>query len=269
MAELFHTVVEIFKAYTGTSWHMVLFAVGIVYLFFTEKDKGRKTLLVYASICLFALFFFPLFAAVVIHILDEETYYRILWLMPVNLVVAYAAVKLMIQRKNVWQKIVVGLLAVILIAKGGDYVYDHPTFVKAENLYNLPQMVVDIGKVLEPEEGWVMAAVEPELLPYMRQYSANIHMPYGREMLVGRWERHHLLYDEMTAEVIQPETLYEQIERNFCDYVVLRQNHQIDGTLEEYGAEKIANVYGYDIYKTNYNFYWWKEYEEGDDEQTE
>ena len=269
MVELFQTVVEIWKAYNGTSWHMVLFAAGIVYLFFTEKDKGRKTLMVYASVCLFVLFFFPVFSYFVMSVLDEETYYRILWLMPVNVVVAYAAVKLMIQRKSLWQKIVIGILAALAIAKGGDYVYDHPTFAKAENLYNLPQMVVDIGKVLEPEEGWVMAAVEPELLPYMRQYSSNIHMPYGREMLVGRWERYHLLYDEMNADIINPETLYEQIERSFCDYVVLRQNRRIDGTLEEYGAEKIANVYGYDIYKTNYNFYWWKEYEEDYNEQTE
>ena len=269
MKELFQTVVGIFKAYNGTSLHILVFAAGIVYLFFAEKDKGRKTLLVYASVCLLALFFLPLFAYPVISILDEETYYRILWLLPINIVVAYAAVKLMIQRKNMWQKIVVGILTALVIAKSGDYVYDHPTFIKAENLYNLPQMVVDIGKVLEPEEGWIMAAVEPELLPYMRQYSTNIHMPYGREMLVGRWERYHPLHEEMTADVINPETLYEQIERSFCDYVVLRQNHLIDGTLEEYGAEKIANVYGYDIYKTNYNFYWWKEYEEDSNEQTE
>lgn len=262
MIELFQKVVEIFKAYNGTSWHMALFVLGIIYLFFAEGNKGKRTLLVYASACLFVLFFFPLFAAVIIRVMEDETYYRILWLLPVHIVVAYAAVKLMLQRKVLWQKAAVAALAVLMIIKGGSYVYANPTFAKAENLYNLPQMVVEIGQVIEPEEGWVMAAVEPELLPYMRQYSSNIHMPYGREMLVDRWERYHLLYDEMTADIIQPDTLYEQIEKNFCDYVVLRQNHLIDGTLEEYGAEKIANVYGYDIYKTNYNFYWWKEEEE-------
>lgn len=269
MADLFQTVLGIFKAYNGTSLHMLLFFIGLVYLFLTEKNKSRRVLLVYASVCLLVLFFFPLFSYFVIRVLDEETYYRILWLLPVNIVVAYASVKDIIRRKNTWQKVVSGILAALVITQSGTYVYAHPTFVRAENLYNLPQMVVDIGAAIEPEEGWVMAAVEPELLPYMRQYSSNIHMPYYREMLVGRWERSHTMYDVMTAEVIEPEVLYEQIERNFCDYVVLRQNHEINGTLEEYGAEKIAGIYGYDVYKTNYNFYWWKEYEEENNEQAE
>lgn len=269
MAALFSKTFEIFKAYNGTSLHMLLFFIGLVYLFLTERNKSRRTLLVYASVCLLVLFFFPLFAAFVLRVMDEETYYRILWLLPVNVVVAYASVKDIIRRKSIWQKLVSGILAALVIMQGGTYVYAHPTFVKAENLYNLPQMVVDIGEVLEPEEGWVMAAVEPELLPYMRQYSSNIHMPYGREMLVGRWERYHPMYDLMTAEVIEPEPLYEQIERNFCDYLVLRQNHAIHGSLEDYGAEKITSVSGYDIYKTNYNFYWWKEYEEESNAQTE
>lgn len=262
MIELFRNVIGIFKAYNGTSWHMALFALSLVYLFAVEHNKAKRTLLVYASVCLAALFFFPLFAAVVIRIMDEETYYRVIWLLPVNVVTAYAAVKLMMSRKESWLKAGIAALAALLIIKGGSYTYAHPTFAKAENWYNLPQMVVKIGEVIEPEEGWVMAAVEPELLPYMRQYSSNIHMPYGREMLVDRWGLYHSLYNEMTAEIIRPGDLYEQAEQNFCDYIVLRQNHLIDGTLEEYGAEKVASVYGYDIYQTNYNFYWWKEYEE-------
>ncbi len=266
MTALFWKSVEVWKAYNGESWHMALFAAAVFYLCAAEKHRGKKALLAYASLCLCVLFFFPPFSAVAVRIMGEETYYRILWILPVPAVVAYAAAKCMMQRQKLWQKAAIGALAALLIVKGGVYVYAHPTFAKAENLYKLPQAAVEIGKVLEAEaeakKDWVMAAAEPELLPYIRQYSANIHMPYGREMLVGRWSISHPLYEEMTRDIIKPALLYTQLERSFCDYVVLRQNHLIDSALEDYGAQKIASVYGYDIYKTNYNFYWWKEEEE-------
>ena len=44
--------------------------------------------------------------------------------------------------------------------------------------------------MIEPQEGRITALVPADLIYYIRQYSSNIELPYGREMLISRWAYH-------------------------------------------------------------------------------
>ena len=71
-------------------------------------------------------------------------------------------------------------LAIIVVS--GSLVYINRYMSPAENLYHIPQNVIDICDVIEPAEGEprVRAAFPSELVHFVRQYDTNILMPYGR-----------------------------------------------------------------------------------------
>ena len=82
-------IVTIFQNYCGSGWYPVL-----LYLLVTEKKKQIRVVLVESSLVITVLFFLP-FTKTVMNLLGEgETYYRILWLLPMAVVIAYAGIRL-------------------------------------------------------------------------------------------------------------------------------------------------------------------------------
>ncbi|MEG1847640.1 MAG: hypothetical protein RRX92_09630 [Lachnospiraceae bacterium] len=244
-------VIEIFRLYHGSSLYMTLFCCGLLYLWLTEQDKSLRVVLIYVSATILFLFFFPLFSYFMIHfILDGEVYYRILWFLPMSIVVAYAAVRVISRQTQMLRKVVLSLMVCLVLCMGGDYTYDNPTFEPTENLYHLPQTVVDICDAIMPQEGeeWVCAAMPQELLSYVRQYTTQIHMPYGRAVLIKRWNLPHPMYDTMEAAVIDVKLLTEQAREYGCHYIVLEESRAMDGNPEEQGFRLVTNVDGYNIY---------------------
>lgn len=251
MIEVLKQTADIFMKYSGSSLYMTIFLCGLVYLWITEEDKGKKAVLVYCSACVLFLFFFPLCSYFLINIIfDHEIYYRMLWFLPVSIVIAYAATKLVALQTKMVRKVVITLLTCVILIRGGDYTYDNPTFVKAENAYHIPQEVIDVCDVMIPEDEsqWVMAVVPQEMISYVRQYSANIHMPYGREVLIERWNLWHPMYQTMEADTVWAKTLAQQAHQAGCQYIVLQEDKVFDESIENWGYILQKNVDGYNIY---------------------
>lgn len=246
---IFLESVVIFKNYMG--FHENGYLAGIylfvlLYLWLTEKDRRRRAIFVYAPTLLLAMFFCPLFRKVFVRILeDSETYYRFLWLLQMSLVSAYGLIKLCGRHRRI------GLaVACLAVAACGDYVYDSEYITKAENAYHLPQEAVDIVDLIEPEEGRITALVPADLIYYIRQYSTNIELPYGREMLIARWDYHHPMYEAMEkADVIETETFVELARQYPCAYVVLRADRETDRPLTECGFALCGRVGDYLVYQ--------------------
>ena len=225
----------------------------MLYLLFAEKRGNTKTILVFSPIVIMMLFSFPPFQMLFELLgLDSETYYRILWLLPMGIVIAYAGMKLF--EEYVWVGIAVMCALVIYT---GTYVYKNPNITKAENGYHIPQMVINVCDVLLPEEGSdkdrVWAVFPSEFIHYVRQYSDVICMPYGREALVDRWEFEYPLKELMEAGKIQTEELAEALRNSWCEYVVLSVNKEYTEPMEDYGFELVDTVNGYHIYRDSLN----------------
>lgn len=252
MIEVLSQTAEIFKSYSGSSLYMTLFLCSLVYLWITEEDKGKKAVLVYCSAGVLFLFFFPLCSYFLMnYIFDHEIYYRMLWFLPIGILVALSATKLIAVQTKITRKVVITLLACVILIRGGDYTYDNPTFVKAQNAYHIPQEVIDVCDAIIPadEEQWVMAVVPQEMLSYVRQYSANIHLPYGREVLIERWNLWHPMYQTMEADTVWAKTLAKQAHEAGCQYIVLHQDKVFDEDIQKWGYILQENVDGYNIYQ--------------------
>ena len=176
-------ILTIFMDYCGNGIYPFLFLAALVYLLVTEKDKRVRLILAETSVVILVLFFFPLFKMVMDRVEEAGTYYRILWLLPMTVVTAYAGVKLIGKHTRIG---LVALAAVCIL--GGSYVYGNVNVSKAENRYHLPAEVPAICDLIMPaeDEERVWAVFPSELVQYIRQYTSEIQMPYGRDMLVAR-----------------------------------------------------------------------------------
>lgn len=245
---MWSNVVHLFQEYMGTGLIVIWFLVSLVYLLLTEKRKHIWIIFVYVPILLLLLFFNPLFAQIFYEMAGDEIYYRILWLMPITVVTAFAVVDVW-SRLQGGRKTAFGIAAAAILMVSGSYIYNNPFFHKAENLYHVPQSVVDICDAIEVEGREVKAVFPKELVQYVRQYSPVVCMPYGREALVMTWLIQGDLYDEMEAEEVNAETLVFHAREKACVYIVLPEDKKINGVMSDYDFEWFAQMHGYVIYK--------------------
>lgn len=265
--EAFQLTIETYKNFSGTGMITVFFLAALLFLWKSEKDQSIRVIFVYLSAAVFALFLFPVFAYLAMfYFLDKEVYYRFLWLVPMGVLICYAAVRLL-DRLEGWRKPAAGLVLAAFIMLEGSLVYANPDVRRAENPYHLPQAAIDVADVAGVDGEWVKAVVPSELVQFIRQYDSMIMMPYGREMLVDRWEMNHEMYMAMEADVIHAQYLVLLCQQEKVDYIVLRKSAQIGGSLEEYGFMRLTDVEGYDIYMDKHSAFYDRKREEFADAQ--
>lgn len=242
--------INLFWEYMGTGLVMILFLISLIYLWRTEERKYVRILFIYVPVILLLCFFNPLLAALLYGFGEEEIYYRILWLLPVTVTIAFAAASLY-GRLTDKRRTVFALAAAAGIMVSGSYIYSNPYFRKADNLYHVPDSVVHICDAIAVPGREVQAAFPLELVQYVRQYDPTICMPYGREMTVDRWnywwERE--LPEEMEQETIDLSRLAPLTKEEGCHYIILPEDKKILGDPAGYGWEVFARTDGYVIYR--------------------
>lgn len=249
------TVLEDIILYNNKSFLVPLFLIALLFLWVTEKKKRLRVVLVYLVTALGVVFVCPLYAWIGIWI-DAEIYYRVLWALPMGIVVCYSAVKLMMRFQNVVGRGLVFVLALIVICMNGDLVYTKTLHFKSVNAYHMPQQVIDVAEALRLDNYTPIAVMPAELLPFFRQYTADVFTPYGRNILEPAWSFSNALYDAMEGD----ETSYDAVEvarcarEEHCAYVVLSCAKQIHGGMEEQNYFLLDFVQGYYIYM-DYNYY--------------
>ena len=241
------------KLFGGNGVILLLFLASAIYLIVAEESAKKKIMLGIVPLIILIGFLFPVTKIVYVAAFDDgsDTYYRLLWLIPMYVVIGYAACKLIFSfKKSVHQRI--AMVAVIaLIAASGSLVYASRHVTVAENMYHIPQSVIDICDVIAPaeDEPRVRAAFPSELVHFVRQYDTDILMPYGREMVVTQWDYYNPVYEVMEKpEIINAKELLLATRETKCSYIILHENRKIDENLQELGLELVTTLHGYNIY---------------------
>lgn len=240
--------------YNKDSVLVLLFLVALVFLWLVERDRRIRTILLYLSIALFAVFLCPVYAWIGQKI-DEEIYYRVFWTLPIGLLFCYGSVQLLIRMKKTISRVLVGILLLLVICMNGKLVYKTTHYIKATNAYHVPQIVIDVAEAIRMEKYKPIAVLPSELLPFLRQYTGDVFTPYGRNIVVERWNFNSELYDAMEAEVYDAEEIAVQARKEHCAFVVLSVFRQMDGSMEEQNYFLKDCVNGiYNVYM-DYNYY--------------
>ena len=138
------------KLYGGNGAILLLFLASAIYLVITEESVKKKIMLGIIPLLIMAGFLLPITKIVYVAVFEDgsDTYYRLLWLIPIYVVIGYALCKLIFSlKKSMYQRIGI-VAAVAVIAVSGSLVYASQHVTVAENLYHIPQTVIDICDVL-------------------------------------------------------------------------------------------------------------------------
>ena len=240
--------------YNKDSVLVLLFLVALVFLWLVERDRRIRTILLYLSIALFAVFLCPVYAWIGQKI-DEEIYYRVFWTLPIGLLFCYGSVQLLNRMKKTISRVLVGILLLLVICMNGKLVYKTTHYIKATNAYHVPQIVIDVAEAIRMEKYKPIAVLPSELLPFLRQYTGDVFTPYGRNIVVERWNFNSELYDAMEAEIYDAEEIAMQARKEHCAFVVLSAFKQMNGSMEEQNYFLKDCVNGiYNVYM-DYNYY--------------
>ena len=98
MKEAMAVALEDLLLYNDDSVLLLLFLVALMILWFVERDRRIRTVLLYLSVALMGVFLCPIYAWVGQKI-DEEIYYRVFWALPIGLLFSYGSVRLLIRMK--------------------------------------------------------------------------------------------------------------------------------------------------------------------------
>lgn len=246
---MWNEVITLFQEYMGTGLIVGWFLLALVYLLVKEKRKNIRILFVYVPIILLLLYFNPLMAELIYGLAGNEIYYRILWLLPMTLVIAYAVIHLYGALKGK-VRILFAAVCAVLCMISGSFIYNNPVFGKAQNLYHVPDTVVRICDAIEVDGREVMAVFPTELIQYVRQYSPVVCMPYGREQLVDRWWYYYdELYTVMEAEAVDVARMSVLAKERLCHYVIVRADKPLKGDPADYSYVLFDTIDGYAIYQ--------------------
>ena len=246
-------VVEIYKAYNGTGYFCLLFIAALIYLWFSEQNRSLRVLIVIVPTVIQILFFIPYFY-MAYDMLDEGTYYRILWLLPMTLVIAYSAVRVISSHFRIGVAVVC-----LIIALSGTYAYTGMTFSKAENAYHIPEDVVRLCDMVRPKEGEekIFVAFPPILVHFVRQYTTDILLPFGRDSMVASWKRAENPFFDLYMSHNKPADMLARYATEYqCEYIILDAKDDIVGDVTDYGLEEYGRVNDYIIYKNLSSSVW-------------
>lgn len=240
--------IDTFLKYMGTGLTVIWFLLALLYLFLNEKRKPRRILFVYVPMVTLLLFFNPLFSRAVCLVMGSEVYFRTCWLLPVIVVIAYCGAEIAGRFKG-RRAFLFGAVSLLLVMVSGKLVYSSPLYSKAENIYHVPQEVVEICDAIRVPGREVMAAFPREMLLYVRQYSPYVCMPYGREAMMGV---HDAFYEAMEeAEEVDLEIVEPLAREAGCHFLVLPKAKPLRGDPDAYGWTVFMETQGYVVYRDN------------------
>lgn len=243
---MWNSIIDLYQKYIGTGMIAGLLLVAVIYLLVTEKNKNTRIVFLYMPLMVLALFFCPLFAGVFNYFVGIEIYFRFMWLVPVAIILGYAAVKIIVSL-NGKKRLIAGVAMGAIVMISGSFIYKNPDYPPAENVYHIPQDVVDICDAIRVEGREVVAAFPREHLLYVRQYSPHICMPYGRDAYIGEIQDN--LFDTLEKDRIDAEKTVEYARARGCHYVIFSAEKQIIGEFEDYEYRLFDEIGGYLIYE--------------------
>ena len=239
-------ILEIFQGFTGSGYLTILYLLTLLYLWTSEKNPTFRAVFVYGASIIQLLFFVPLFYYGY-QLLDEGTYYRILWVLPMTITIAYASVKIL--GRYPVSSIAIGVLLIVICGKN---VYSNEYISRAENIYHIPQEVIEVCDVIMPgeDEERITGVFPDDLIHFVRQYSSRIQMPYGRDYLAPDWiYGDHPLRKVMNQEEIRISEIVRLATEQNCQYIILERNKELIGNFENLKVFKIGETTNYDIYR--------------------
>lgn len=256
MIDIFKLTLAKYNEFQGGGVQMAVFWLSVLLLFSNRRYGGDKKISAILSYVLLFLivFFCPLTAGIIMkYCIGELVYWRMLWLLPEVIVIAYILTRFVMDVKGV-RRFVIVLGSIILIVTTGTGFYNYTRPTKWENAEKLPTATINVCKMLKQcqeqyGDAEIRVIVPDEMVCSIRQYDATIKMPYGRAVLKG--EQAHIIRDIMLQTPLQTGNLVYNAKLYGCNYLVypISGDGIVEGRLDEVGYVLVGQTNGYNIFR--------------------
>ena len=209
---------------------VVLYIISIIYILF-KGNKRAKILYIVIPLLTFLSLANPFISKYVQkYVTAAGTYWRIFWLIPLELTMSYAFTKFITDWKKWYIKWITFIILIGLIVICGRNMYiETGEFSKHINTEKILQYIIDETKfIIDNSEGKVMvvAPTEPIHGAVMRQLSSNIILWYSRPMYIDKikTEEEKLKILEIYNKIydgLEINELYEIFSNNNIDFIIV------------------------------------------------
>jgi len=248
-----------YAEYNGSGMHMALFFACILYLIMQKKEKDKSFLFVGYTLLFFIICYFPVTARIIIKLLGEEenVYWRIFWLLPMVIVMAYTGTNILMECSTKVKRVLLLAVMIAMIALCGTTVYNPTIFTEKQNNYKIPNDTILICDMIEADamangSEWKKLLVTNDLLTTIRQYDADILMPYGYSYVKlgkGGAEGTGQLNRIINSADKNWEAFSFFMEQEQCNYFAYPKDDAVADSLSEYGFERIGDSGNYYVYR--------------------
>jgi len=253
------TLAQIYTAYlqyAGVGMYMLLFFISLIYIYIKEMKNSIKLILCYYPLIVLTIIWNPLIAYNIIAVVEKEVYWRIFWILPITVAIAYVATTTVCSVSQNYKKIIVTIALTAILIMGGKFIFVSENYTRSSNWYKLPEQTIEVCNILENDcSGTIRVVVPDSLVVSLRQYDANIQMVYGRDggNNSGVWnEEANRLHDLMLSSELDVKSISGYMNDFQCNYIVLNKSTILSDDLENYGYHFVTSTEQYNIYRFNY-----------------
>lgn len=259
--ESLNAATQVFDMATMKGVYLLPVLAGAIYIIQSkdEADRSFTQKVLFPCAIAILLLLTPIFGLIGKNQMETRLL-RFYWTLPLGVIALYSVVSILFRVKGKVQKgliLCTTLMVLFCFSRQDNLTYPKVEqkwpWVKAENLYKVPQSVYELCNIIQnAQHGEPCRAAFPfGLAECVRQYDASIDMPYG-----AYWDESYIeIFAAVNAEEIDLDEVGKKATDEDLDYIVLNQSKIATGSLEKYHYEELQSVQDenttYVVYKRN------------------
>lgn len=213
--------------------YVALYAISSI-IVLIKGNKKAKILIVIIPIIAFITILNPLISKYIQkYVTSSATYWRLLWIIPMEIGIAYAIYLICENIKNDKIEYMILALEAIIVICCGSYMYQEKNlFYKHENAEKIDKNIVQQTKFIEKninDRAIVVAPPEPRHGSNMRQISTKVVLFYSRPQYVNMMdnyrEKERVYWDMYGNKNV--EAIYELMEKWNAEFIILDKGDEL------------------------------------------
>ncbi|MDO4619969.1 MAG: hypothetical protein Q4B09_05035 [Lachnospiraceae bacterium] len=237
---------------------LLIYAVAAIVFLLTRRKTDEEKVLGTGALAVLLVFLFPPTALLIGQRMRGGTvYWRFLWLLPITVLLAYAAVTLITEAKKRLLRIAAAAVFAALLVFGGRAVYRSDVFENATSRDKLQQITMTTAAVINQHAAEVGNPYKRLMAPVdvrceIRQFDATILSCVGRSFHGTEGDdSDSYVYFNRIIDGISPD--YKHKIRKYMkyyesNYLLTRTSYGFAADLEAGGMEKIYDLDGWEIW---------------------
>ena len=244
--DIIKLILNAFEYFIGTGLYFLLFGISILFVLFNKKvSKKVKIVFGFFSIIVLIMNFNPIFAKIYVKIQGDTTYWRVYWMFPFAISIAYMFTYIIFSARGKVNKAILIFIICALIIESGNFVYTSDNFQKVNNYYKIDDEVFDIVNYVSNDNCDYKKLAGPEDFEvYTRQIDGTIFLTTGR--VWGVPTKGNIVYSINNADY---KAIYDISVKTNTNYIVMEnKNIKEDDNLKNYEFDEIYKNEKYTLY---------------------